>query len=34
MLENLGAKFYDLFKDLKQNEYNLNSDTLSNKFKK
>ncbi len=27
-LENLGAKFYDLFKDLKQNDYNLNSDSI------
>jgi leucyl aminopeptidase len=26
---NLGAKFYDLFKDLKQNDYNLNSDSLN-----
>ncbi len=31
--ENLGAKFYDQFKDLKQNKYNLNSDTVSIKFK-
>ena len=31
--ENLGAKFYDQFKDLKQNEYYLNSDTVSNKLK-
>ena len=27
---NLGAKFYDLFKDLKQHDYNLNSDSLNN----
>ena len=26
--ENLGAKFYDQFKDLKQSKYNLNSDTI------
>ena len=26
--ENLGAKFYDLFKDSKKNEFNLNSDTV------
>ncbi len=31
--ENLGAKFYDLFKDFKQNEYILNSDSISNKSK-
>ncbi len=31
--ENLGGKFYDLFKDLKQNDYILNSDSVSNKFK-
>ena len=27
-LENLGASFYDQFKDLKQNEYYVNSDSL------
>ncbi len=32
-LENLGGKFYDLFKDLKQNDYILDSDSVSNKFK-
>ena len=32
-LENLGAKFYDLFKDLKQNEFNLISDSAPNKIK-
>ncbi len=32
-VENLGAKFYDQFKDLKQNTYNLNSDTIPNKLK-
>lgn len=31
--ENLGAKFYDLFKNLKQNDYKLNSDTVSEKQK-
>ena len=31
--ENLGAKFYDQFKDLKQNEYYLNSETVSNQLK-
>ena len=31
--ENLGAKFYDEFKDLKQNEYYLNSDTASGQLK-
>ncbi len=30
-LENLGGKFYDIFKNSKQNNYNLNSDTVSNK---
>ena len=29
-LENLGAKFYDHFKNLKQNDYILNSDTVAN----
>ena len=32
-VENLGAKSYDLFKDIKQNEYCLNSDTATNKLK-
>ena len=32
-VENLGAKFYDLFKDIKQNTYNLNSNTISEKSK-
>ena len=32
-VENLGAKFYDLFKDAKQNIYNLNSNTISEKSK-
>ena len=32
-IENLGAKFYDLFKNSKYNEYELNSDTVSNKLK-
>ena len=32
-LENLGAKFYDLFKNVKQNTYNLNSNTISAKYK-
>ncbi len=27
--ENLGAKFYDLFRDLKKNQFKLNSDTIS-----
>ena len=31
-IENLGAKFYDLFKENKQNVYNLNSDTIPIKF--
>ena len=31
-IENLGAKFYDLFKESKQNEYNLNSDTVPGKL--
>ncbi len=31
--ENLGAKFYDLFKDIKPYNYNLNTDTLTNKQK-
>ena len=29
-VENLGAKFYDLYRELKQNEFILNSDSLSN----
>ena len=32
-IENLGAKFYDLFKNSKYNEYELNSDTVSHKLK-
>ena len=32
-VENLGGKFYDLFKENKINEYLINSDTVSNKFK-
>ncbi len=32
-VENLGAKFYDLFKDTKQINYELNSNTLPNKLK-
>ena len=32
-IENLGAKFYELFKSLKQTEYSLNSDTISGNFK-
>ena len=32
-IENLGAKFYDQFKDLKQNEFFINSDTISSKVK-
>ncbi len=31
--ENLGAKFYDLFKNEKQNVFNLNSDSISSKHK-
>ena len=31
--ENLGAKFYDLYKDLKQNQHNLISDSLSTNLK-
>jgi len=31
-LENLGANFVDLIKNYKQNEYNLNSDSISNNF--
>ena len=31
-IENLGAKFYDLFNENKQNVYNLNSDTIPIKF--
>ena len=29
----MGAKFYDLFKDFKKNEYNLNSDSINNEHK-
>ncbi len=32
-LENLGAKFYDLFKETNFNEFILNSDTIPNKLK-
>ncbi len=32
-LENLGAKFYDLFKENSQNEFVLNSDTIPNRLK-
>ena len=32
-IENLGAKFYDLFKGFKQSEYNLNSDSFYNEQK-
>ena len=32
-IENLGAKFYELFKSLKQTEFSLNSDTISGNFK-
>ena len=32
-LENLGGKFYDLFKDFKQNDYVLNLDSASSKLK-
>ena len=32
-VEKLGAKFYDFFKDLKQTEYNLNSDSETSKLK-
>ena len=32
-VENLGAKFYDQFKDSKQLEYIVNSDTISSTFK-
>ncbi len=32
-VEKLGAKFYDLYKDLKQNEFVLNSNTVLPKFK-
>ncbi len=31
--ENLGAKFYDLFRDNKQSEYNVNSDSISKGLK-
>ena len=31
-IENLGANFYDLFKENTQNEYNLNSDTFPGKL--
>ena len=32
-VENLGARFYDLFKDLKFHNFSINTDTLSNKYK-
>ena len=32
-VEKLGAKFYDYFKDLKQNEYYLDTDTITNEFR-
>ncbi len=32
-IENLGAKFYDLLKDIKQKEYEIKSDTLSGSLK-
>tara|TARA_Y100000768_G_scaffold187935_1_gene140793 strand:+ start:5853 stop:7307 length:1455 start_codon:yes stop_codon:yes gene_type:complete len=32
-IENLGAKFYDLFKGFKKSEYNLNSDSIYNEQK-
>ena len=32
-IENLGAKLYELFKNLKQTEFSLNSDTISGNFK-
>ena len=32
-IENLGAKFYDTFKEFKLNEYQLNSDTVPNNIK-
>ena len=32
-IENLGAKFYSYFKDLKESEFTVNSDTISSKFK-
>ena len=32
-VENLGAKFHDIFKDTKQSEYYINSDTVSGKLK-
>ena len=32
-LENLGAKFYDFFKENSQNEFVLNSDTIPNRLK-
>tara|TARA_B100001564_G_scaffold86000_1_gene69783 strand:- start:290 stop:1744 length:1455 start_codon:yes stop_codon:yes gene_type:complete len=31
--ENLGASFFDKFKDLKQNDFGINSDTISNRSK-
>ena len=32
-VENLGAMFYDLFKEFKQSEYFLNSDSIPNNIK-
>ncbi len=32
-LENLGAEFYETFKNFRHNEYNLNSDSISNNLK-
>ena len=32
-VENLGAKFYNLLKDIKQTEYCINSDTISGQLK-
>ena len=32
-IENLGAKFYDLFKDFKSQNFSINTDTLPNKHK-
>ena len=32
-LENLGGKFFDIFKNLKEKEYNVNSDTAPSQYK-
>ncbi len=32
-IENLGAKFYDLYKDLKNSDYLLNSNTIPQQYK-